>query len=67
MMAQYSGLEETFTATNAAYDEIMVWQLAKSRTPGHDPADEPLPAWVDEWHAAYDSGADVTTYEGARL
>lgn len=45
----------------------MVWQLAKSQTPGHDPAHEPLPTWVDEWHAAYDSGADVTTYEGARL
>ena len=45
----------------------MVWQLAKSQTPGHDPAQEPLPTWVGEWHEAYDSGADVTTYEGARL
>jgi predicted metal-dependent hydrolase len=45
----------------------MVWQLAKSQTPRHDPAHEPLPRWVSEWHAAYDSGADVTTYQGARL
>jgi predicted metal-dependent hydrolase len=45
----------------------MVWHLAMSQTPRHDPAQEPLPAWVDEWHAAYASGADVTTYEGARL
>jgi hypothetical protein len=45
----------------------MIWQLAKSQTPRHDPGDERLPAWVDDWHAAYDAGADVTTYEGARL
>jgi predicted metal-dependent hydrolase len=45
----------------------MVWHLARSQTPRHDPAREPLPTWVDEWHKAYDSGADVTTYEGARL
>ena len=45
----------------------MVRHLARSQTPRHDPAQEPLPAWVDEWHAAYDCGADVTTYEGARL
>jgi predicted metal-dependent hydrolase len=45
----------------------MVWHLARSQTPRHDPAREPLPTWVNEWHAAYESGADVTTYEGARL
>lgn len=45
----------------------MVWHLAKSQTPRHDPAHEQLPAWIDEWHAAYDAGADVTTYRGARL
>jgi hypothetical protein len=38
-----------------------------SQTPRHDPAREPLPTWVNDWHAAYDSGADVTTYQGARL
>jgi predicted metal-dependent hydrolase len=45
----------------------MIWRLAMSQTLRHDPAGEPLPAWVGEWHAAYDAGADVTTYEGARL
>ena len=45
----------------------MIWHLARSQTPRHDPAQEPLPAWEGEWHTAYDSGADVTTYEGARL
>src|SRR5262245_40350436 len=41
-----------------------LWHLAKSRTPRHDPAHEQLPTWVTEWHAAYDSGTDVTSYEG---
>jgi predicted metal-dependent hydrolase len=45
----------------------MLWRETKAQTPRHDPADEPLPTWVTEWHAAYDSGADVTTYEGVRL
>jgi hypothetical protein len=45
----------------------MVWRLAKSQTPRHDPARESLPAWAREWHTAYDAGADVTTYKGARL
>lgn len=45
----------------------MVRHLARSQMPRHDPARELLPTWVDEWHAAYDAGADVTTYEGARL
>lgn len=45
----------------------MVWHLAKSQTPRHDPAHEALPNWASEWHAAYDAGADVTTYAGARL
>jgi len=26
--------------------------------------DEPLSTWVDEWFAAYDAGADATTYAG---
>ena len=37
---------------------------ARARTPRHDPADEPLSTWVDEWFAAYDAGAGVTTYGG---
>jgi predicted metal-dependent hydrolase len=45
----------------------MIWHLAKSQMPNHDPTNEPLPAWVDEWHAAFDADADVTTYAGARL
>jgi len=45
----------------------MLWRETKAQTPRHDPAHEPLPDWVHEWHSAYNSGADVTTYEGARL
>jgi hypothetical protein len=45
----------------------MIWQLAKSQMPGHDPADEALPSWAENWHAAFDADADVTTYEGVRL
>ena len=45
----------------------MVLHLARSQTPRHNPTDEPRPAWVREWHAAWNSGADVATYAGARL
>lgn len=43
------------------------WRETKGQTPQHDPSHEPLPMWVDRWHAAYDAGADVSTYEGVRL
>jgi hypothetical protein len=45
----------------------MIWHEAKAQTPRHDPEREPLPAWIDGWHSAYDAGADITTYEGVRL
>jgi predicted metal-dependent hydrolase len=45
----------------------MIWHLARSQMPNHDPTNEPLPAWVDAWHSAFDAGSDVTTYAGARL
>ncbi len=45
----------------------MLWRETKAQTPRHNPADEPLPTWVTEWHSAYDSGADISTYEGVRL
>jgi hypothetical protein len=45
----------------------VIWQLAKSPMPAHDPADETLPSWVEEWHSAFDADADVTTYGGVRL
>jgi predicted metal-dependent hydrolase len=45
----------------------MLWHLARSQSPRHDPSHEPLPSWVDTWHHAYGSGADIATYAGARL
>lgn len=43
----------------------MVWRLALSQTPYHDPADQPLPAWADTWMRAYDRGENMTTFFGA--
>ena len=45
----------------------MLRREAKAQAPGHDPADEPLPIWVQSWHAAYDAGRDITTYTGVGL
>jgi predicted metal-dependent hydrolase len=45
----------------------MIWHLAKSQSPNHDPADEALPRWVRTWHEAFDAGEDITTYTGAHL
>ncbi|MHB8682135.1 MAG: metal-dependent hydrolase [Acidimicrobiales bacterium] len=45
----------------------MLWREVRSQMPHHDPAREPLPVWARRWHAAYDEGADVTTYEGVGL
>ncbi|OBK75625.1 metal-dependent hydrolase [Mycobacterium sp. 1164985.4] len=43
----------------------MVWRLALSQTPYHDPADQPLPDWAEEWMRAYDRGDDMTTFFGS--
>jgi predicted metal-dependent hydrolase len=45
----------------------MIWREALAQTPRHDPAVEPLPTWVDQWHEAYNAGADIATYAGAQL
>jgi predicted metal-dependent hydrolase len=45
----------------------MVSHLARSQLPSHDPTHEPLPTWVNNWHAAFRAGDDITTYDGARL
>ncbi|MFT5221851.1 MAG: putative metal-dependent hydrolase [Glaciecola sp.] len=36
--------------------------LVKSQVPGHDPTHQPLPAFADEWFAAYDEGREVATW-----
>ncbi|OBK16624.1 metal-dependent hydrolase [Mycobacterium asiaticum] len=40
----------------------MLWGLALSQTPHHDPADQPLPKWAGNWMAEYDRGTDMTTF-----
>jgi len=45
----------------------MLWGVLRSQSPRHDPAHAKLPAWAATWHAAYDAGADVTTYTGICL
>jgi hypothetical protein len=44
----------------------MMWRLALSQTPNHDPADQPLPDWADTWMREYDSGTNMTTFFGAK-
>jgi hypothetical protein len=43
----------------------MVWRLALSQTPKHNPADQPLPDWADTWMREYDRGTDMTTFVGS--
>ena len=42
----------------------MLWGLALSQTPHHDPADQPLPDWADTWMREYERGTDMTTFAG---
>lgn len=42
----------------------MVWRLALSQTPHHEPADQPLPDWADTWMREYDRGTDMTRFSG---
>jgi predicted metal-dependent hydrolase len=40
----------------------MLFRLALSQLPHHDPADQPLPAWAAHWTAEHDRGVDMTTH-----
>jgi predicted metal-dependent hydrolase len=42
----------------------MLWGLVLSQTPHHDPADQPLPDWVDTWMREYERGTDMTAFAG---
>lgn len=44
---------------------IAGWRVLLSQTPFHDPADEPLPAFADEWFARWRRGGDVTRWYSA--
>jgi predicted metal-dependent hydrolase len=62
------------TRTNArhAFDGIPVrdqlrmnGRLLLSQWPNHDPKDERIPTFADEWRTAYDNGRDVTDWDAA--
>jgi hypothetical protein len=42
----------------------MVWRLALSQMPNHNPADQPLPDWAETWMAEYERGTDMTVFAG---
>lgn len=42
----------------------MLWRLALSQTPHHDPAHQPLPDWAAVWMAEYERGTDMTRFAG---
>jgi predicted metal-dependent hydrolase len=41
---------------------VLLYRLALSQKPRHDPAGEPLPPFADTWFRVYDQGHDVTRY-----
>jgi len=53
-----------FHAVRAGRLLRMLWRLALSQTPHHDPADQPLPDWADTWMREYERGTDMTTFAG---
>jgi hypothetical protein len=62
--ARRSGPPTLFHAVPTSQLIQMVWRLALSQTPYHDPADQPLPDWADTWMREYDRGVDMTTFAG---
>ncbi len=63
-MRRRSGPPPVFHAVPTARLLTMLWWLTLSQTPHHDPADQPLPDWVDTWMREYDSGTDMTAFFG---
>ena len=60
-----SGPPSIFQTVPTSQLAKMVWRLALSQTPYHDPADQPLPDWADTWMREYDRGTDMTTFFGS--
>ncbi|WP_232078871.1 metal-dependent hydrolase [Mycobacterium florentinum] len=57
-----SGPPPALHAVPSAHLLRMLWGLALSQLPHHDPADQPLPAWAETWMREYDRGTDMTTF-----
>jgi predicted metal-dependent hydrolase len=63
--ARHSGAPTLFHSVPTTQIAKMLWRLALSQTPNHDPAHQPLPAWADTWMREYERGTDMTTFFGA--
>ncbi|MGV0793583.1 metal-dependent hydrolase [Mycolicibacterium sp. XJ1819] len=59
------GAPTLFHAVPAGQLVRMLWRLALSQTPRHNPATQPLPDWADTWMREYDRGTDMRTFFGA--
>ncbi|OJZ76173.1 hypothetical protein BRW65_01735 [Mycobacterium paraffinicum] len=59
------GVPSVFHAVPARSIAKMMWKLALSQTPKHDPATHPLPDWVQLWMEEYERGTDMTAFFGA--
>ncbi len=60
--ARRNGPPTLFHAVPTGQLVTMVWRLALSQTPHHDPADQPLPDWADTWMREYERGSDMTVF-----
>jgi predicted metal-dependent hydrolase len=60
-----AGPPSLFHAVPTRQLTTMVWRLALSQTPQHDPADQPLPEWAGTWMRAYEQGTDMRAFYGA--
>jgi predicted metal-dependent hydrolase len=62
--ARLGGVPTLFSAVPTKDLANMVWRLALSQTPNHDPKEQPLPDWADTWMAEYARGVDMTAFAG---
>ena len=60
--ARRSGPPTIFSAVPTNHLAKMVWRLALSQMPNHDPAHQPLPGWADTWMSEYARGTDMTAF-----
>ena len=60
--ARRSGPPTIFSAVPTNHLAKMVWRLALSQMPNHDPADQPLPGWANTWMSEYARGTDMTAF-----
>jgi predicted metal-dependent hydrolase len=60
--ARRNGPRTLFHAVPTGELVTMVWRLALSQTPHHDPADPSLPDWADTWMREYERGNDMTAF-----